>query len=70
MKKTNSTDSTTLTVEDPARRVAHKLATGEIFEIFSGIWDGPKAWTDMKITAENHAANFVEYCPLSRYLEV
>eukprot|EP00171_Calliarthron_tuberculosum_P006720 IDg6720t1 len=48
---------------EPAQRNAHKLATGEIVDIFGGTWDGPEAWAGMKITRADRAAKFIEYCP-------
>eukprot|EP00171_Calliarthron_tuberculosum_P021902 IDg21902t1 len=54
---------------EPAQRGAHKLATSEIVDILGGTWGGPEAWTGMKITKADRAANFVEYCPVWRYPE-
>eukprot|EP00171_Calliarthron_tuberculosum_P022942 IDg22942t1 len=60
--KTNNTDIATLTMAELEDRNAHKLATGEIVDIYGGIWDGPEAWAGMKITKADRAPNFVEYC--------
>eukprot|EP00171_Calliarthron_tuberculosum_P005892 IDg5892t1 len=54
---------------EPGDRNAHKLATGEIVDIYGGTWDGPEAWAGMKITKADRAPNFVEYCPVWRYPE-
>eukprot|EP00171_Calliarthron_tuberculosum_P006849 IDg6849t1 len=69
LEKTNITNITTLTMEDPARRDAQKLATGEIVDIFGGTWEGPEAWSSMEITKADRVANFVEYFPVWRYPE-
>eukprot|EP00171_Calliarthron_tuberculosum_P023233 IDg23233t1 len=54
---------------EPGDRNAHKLATGEIVDIYGGTWDGPEAWAGMKITIADFAPNFVEYYPVWRYPE-
>eukprot|EP00171_Calliarthron_tuberculosum_P019047 IDg19047t1 len=65
----NNTDIATLTMAEPGDRNAHKLATGEIIDIYGGTWDGPEAWTGMKIAKADSAPNFVEYFPVWRYSE-
>eukprot|EP00171_Calliarthron_tuberculosum_P013804 IDg13804t1 len=69
LEKTNNTDIATLTMAEPGDRNAHKLATGEIVDIYGGTWDGPEAWICMNITKADRAPNFVEYFPVWRYLE-
>eukprot|EP00171_Calliarthron_tuberculosum_P007056 IDg7056t1 len=54
---------------DPVERNAHKLSIGEVVKLFSSTWDGHKAWYGMKISRSDHASNFVEFCPVWRYLE-
>eukprot|EP00171_Calliarthron_tuberculosum_P012397 IDg12397t1 len=63
----NVTNSLTLTMADAAREGAHKLATGEIIDMFGGAWDGPEAWAGMKITRSKRIANVVEYFPVCKY---